>query len=60
VHLIFLFEKVSTESFEWRNYGMEGTACGDVVTVSKIEEKHIFFMTLRTVCFSLFYAMMAQ
>ncbi len=47
-NLIFLFEKVLTESFEWRNCGMEGTACGDVVTVSKIEEKHIFFKTLRT------------
>jgi hypothetical protein len=35
---------------------MEGTACGDEVTVSKIEEKHIFFMTLRTICCSLFYA----
>ncbi len=27
---------------------MEGTDCGDVVTVSKIEEKHSFFMTLRS------------
>ncbi len=42
-NFIFLFEKVLTESFEWRNCGMEGIACGDEVTVSKIEEKHIFF-----------------
>jgi hypothetical protein len=36
-YLIFLFEKVLRESFEWRNCGMEGTAGGDVVTVSKIK-----------------------
>jgi hypothetical protein len=35
VQPFFLLEKVLTESFEWRNCGTEGTACGDVVTVSK-------------------------
>jgi hypothetical protein len=41
-NLIFLFEKVLTESFEWRNCGMEGTGFGGCGHSFENRRKHIF------------------